>query len=130
MASAITLGTTIWLCFMIFDGTLGSPKSTGVAWLTGAGALMGWTLWNFFRSKTTLTLQALHQSWIWDKQVALNDLAYAKLIRVNGLNWLIAPRLYVRTLDGKFSVFYAAGAPMITQFEKIAQQLKSVHGQV
>ena len=33
------------------------------------------------------------QRWIWDKHMALDDLAFGKLIRVRGLDWLIAPRL-------------------------------------
>ena len=57
---------------------------------------------------TRWTPRALHQSWVWDKKMELGELAYGKLIRVRGLDWLIAPRLYVRTLVGKFAVFYAA----------------------
>jgi len=54
----------------------------------------------------------------------LGELAYGKLIRVRGLDWLIAPRLYVRTLMGKFAVFYAASPAMVAEFERLVAELK------
>ena len=53
----------------------------------------------------------------------LRELAYGRLIRVRGLEWLIAPRLYVRTLTGKFTVFYAASPDMIREFERLVAEL-------
>ena len=52
----------------------------------------------------------------------LRELAYGKLIRVRGLEWLIAPRLYVRTLTGKFAVFYAASPEMVVEFERLVSE--------
>ena len=85
---------------------------------------MAYTLVSIYISKTTLEgdLESggkLHQTWIWDKEVALKEIAYAKLIRVSGLDWLIAPRLYVRTIMGKFTVFYAADPSMIEAYRKL-----------
>ena len=74
--------------------------------------------------KTTLTSKGLGQTWIWDKQVELRDLAYAKLIRVPGLDWLIAPRVYVRTLMGKFTVIYACDPDMVEEFKRLSAELK------
>ena len=59
----------------------------------------------------------------------LGNLAYAKLIRVRGLDWLIAPRLYVRTLDGKFAVFYAASPQLLKAFERLGSSLKTFRQQ-
>lgn len=80
---------------------------------------MIFTVASIYRSQTTLTDKTLKQTWIWDKEVALPELVYAKLIRVRGFDWLIAPRLYVRTMMGKFTVFYAAEKPMIQAFERL-----------
>ncbi len=80
---------------------------------------MLFTLGSIYRSKTTLTENTLKQTWIWDKEVALPELVYAKLIRFRGFDWLIAPRLYVRTMMGKFIVFYAADKAMIAEFQKL-----------
>lgn len=80
---------------------------------------MLYTLFAFYTSKTSMSETHLKQTWIWDKEVALPELVYAKLIRVRGLDWLIAPRLYVRTMMGKFHVFYASEKPMIDAFEKL-----------
>jgi len=62
---------------------------------------------------------------VWDKAMAFDDLAYVRVIRVPGLSWLIAPRLYVRTLAGKFTVFYGATPGLIAEFERIGAELKA-----
>lgn len=85
---------------------------------------MGFTLISIYRSQTTLTEQTLKQTWLWDKEVALSELVYAKLIRFKGLDWLIAPRLYVRTMMGKFTVFYASDSAMLAEFEKLIQTIQ------
>lgn len=96
--------------------------SNGWLWVLAAWLLMLYTVIAIYRSSTILTDDTLKQQWIWDKEVALKDIAYAKLIRIKGLDWLIAPRLYVRTGIGKFSVFYAADEAMLARWEKIARK--------
>ncbi len=86
---------------------------------------MAYTVGHLLMGKTTLTAQSLEQTWIWDKKVELRDLAYVKLIRVPGLDWLIAPRLYARTLMGKFTVIYACSPAMIKELQKISTELKA-----
>lgn len=86
---------------------------------------MAYTIGHLVTGKTRLTSQELRQTWIWEKKVELRDLAYAKLIRVPGLDWLIAPRLYVRTLMGKFTVIYACDPAMIEEFKRLSAELKS-----
>ena len=85
---------------------------------------MAYTVGHLLMGKTTLTSKGLGQTWIWDKQVELRDLAYAKLIRVPGLDWLIAPRVYVRTLMGKFTVIYACDPDMVEEFKRLSAELK------
>jgi hypothetical protein len=98
--------------------------SNGLIWLLCGLLLMLYTLVSIYISKVTLTGDLdsggkLHQTWIWDKEVNLKEVVYAKLIRVRGFDWLIAPRLYVRTMMGKFTVFYAADIAMIEEFRKL-----------
>lgn len=126
LALIIVGGCAIWLFNLWRSGHLsstGSWQSNGLGWTVAAMALLGWTLWAILTSRTSLNSTALLQTWIWDKSVELNDLAYCKLIRVPGLDWLIAPRLYVRTLMGKISVFYAAQGPLLAEFERLSKEL-------
>jgi hypothetical protein len=96
---------------------------TGLYWSLAALALMTYSLWCILTSTTTLTSHSLAQTFVWNKYVALQDLAYCKLIRVPGLDWLIAPRLYCRTVMGKFAVFYAADPAMIAQMQRLRDEL-------
>ena len=102
-----------------------SGTATGGGWFIAGLLLMLYTWWHILRSTTRLDEQGLHQTWVWNKHMELRELAYGKLIRVRGLEWLIAPRLYVRTLMGKFAVFYAASPEMIAEFERLVSELKA-----
>ena len=108
----------LWAAGKLANNSALTP-SNGLIWLLCALVLMIFTVASIYRSQTTLTERTLKQTWIWDKEVALAELVYAKLIRVRGFDWLIAPRLYVRTMMGKFTVFYAAEKPMIQAFERL-----------
>ena len=104
------------------------PVAGGVAgggWFLGAVLLLLYTWVNILRSTTRIDEQGLSQTWVWNKHMELRELAYGKLIRVRGLEWLIAPRLYVRTLMGKFAVFYATSPEMIAEFERLVKELKA-----
>ncbi len=96
---------------------------SGLVWALSALALMVYTLWCILISVTTLTSTHLKQTFVWNKQLELRELAYVKLIRVSGLDWLIAPRLYCRTLLGKFAVFYTADKAMLAEFERLRDEL-------
>jgi hypothetical protein len=113
----------LWSAGKLAANSAMSP-SNGLIWLLCGLALMLFTLVSIYRSKTTLTAHSLKQTWIWDKEVVLSELVYAKLIRVKGFDWLIAPRLYVRTMMGKFTVFYAADTVMIDAFQKLIQKIQ------
>jgi hypothetical protein len=90
----------------------------GLAWL-----LMAATVWAIERSRTTLTHEGLVQTWLWDKKMAMRELAFARLIRFRGLDWLIAPRLYVRNLSGKFTVIYCADRAMLEDMRRLCTEL-------
>ncbi|MDP9962549.1 hypothetical protein J2W37_000255 [Variovorax paradoxus] len=124
LATVIVGGCAFWLAQLWSVGALGSARTGGLGWFLAGIALMGWTWFHIMTSRTRIDRQGLHQRWIWDKHMALDDLAFGKLIRVRGLDWLIAPRLYVRTLVGKFAVFYAATPQLIAEFERLVAELK------
>ena len=124
LATVIVGGCAFWLAQLWSVGALGTAKTGGLGWFLAGIALMGWTWFHIMTSRTRIDRQGLHQRWIWDKQMAFDDLAFGKLIRVRGLDWLIAPRLYVRTLVGKFAVFYAATPELIAEFERLVAELK------
>lgn len=124
LATVIVGGCAFWLAQLWSVGALGSARTGGLGWFLAGIALMGWTWFHIMTSRTRIDRQGLHQRWIWDKQMAFDDLAFGKLIRVRGLDWLIAPRLYVRTLVGKFAVFYAATPELIAEFERLVAELK------
>ncbi|MEY4757483.1 MAG: hypothetical protein RJA34_2381 [Pseudomonadota bacterium] len=105
--------------------TVGSAVRQELSWALAALGLMAYTLWHILRSKTTLDRTALRQTWLWDKELPLRDLAYVRLIRIPGLDWLIAPRLYARTLLGKFAVFYAADPHLLNEFARLRGELKT-----
>jgi hypothetical protein len=105
-------------------GSQANPAAaSGLYWSLAALALMAYSLWCILTSTTTLTSHSLAQTFVWNKYVALQDLAYCKLIRVPALDWLIAPRLYCRTVMGKFAVFYAADPAMIAQMQRLRDEL-------
>lgn len=104
-------------------------NTVGGGWFFAAIAMITYTWWHILRSATRIDSSGLHQTWLWDKHMDLRELAYGKVIRIRGLEWLIAPRLYVRTLMGKFAVFYAASPTMIAEFDRLASELKVFRNQ-
>jgi hypothetical protein len=123
LATLLVTGCGGWLASLWQQGALGSGSSSGLIWFISGLALMLTTWWFILTSKTRLDATTLHQSWVWDKKLELRELAYCKLIRVRGLDWLIAPRLYARTLLGKFAVFYAADPVLLADFERLVREL-------
>ena len=125
----ILVGSGYWLLSLWQQGKFGGD--TGIAGLRAAGwfilawALLAWTAWHVLQSRARIDAQGIHQTGIWDKHVAFDDLAFAKLIRMRGLEWLIAPRMYVRTLVGKFAVFYVEDATVLAECERLCVELKT-----
>ncbi len=129
LAVAIVLGCAYWVFMLWSTGKLtagsGAAAGSGLSWSLAALALMAYTLWCILTSVTTLTNSTLEQTFVWNKKLDLRELAYVKLIRVPGLDWLIAPRLYCRTLLGKFAVFYTSDVKMVAEFERLRDELSA-----
>lgn len=95
-------------------------------WLWAPWGLMAYTVGYVVLGVTRFNAQSIEQSWMWRKRVEYKDLAYAKLIRIRGLEWLIAPRLYTRTFSNKIFVFYAASPAMLDEFKRLEQELAAL----
>ena len=124
LALLLVEGVAWWAYVLWSNGKFGTSVPTSMLWLVAALILMAITVFYVFRSVTSITVTHLKQSWIWDKEMLVSDLAYVKLIRLRGFEWLIAPRLYARTHGGKFASFYASTPDVLMQFEKISNKLK------
>lgn len=124
LALLLVEGVAWWGYVLWNHGKLGTSVTTSVLWLLAALVLMSVTVFFVFRSVTSISASHLKQSWIWDKEMLVADLAYVKLIRLKGFDWLIAPRLYARTHGGKFASFYAANSNVLRQFELLSLKLK------
>jgi hypothetical protein len=124
LAVSIVTLAALWAWQMWSQGMLEATlRSSG--WLAAALAMMAFTEWHILRGKTRLTVEALEQSWVWRKRVVLNELAYAKLVRVAGLDWLIAPRLYTRTFGNKLTVIYVTGPAMLAEMQKLERHVQT-----
>jgi hypothetical protein len=123
------LGSGYWLLSLWQQGKFGGDTGwnglRSAGWFVMGWALLVWTAWHVLRSRVRIDAQGLHQTWIWDKHQNLDELAYAKLLRVRGLEWLMAPRLYTRTLAGKFTVFYVTRADMLENCSRLAKELET-----
>jgi hypothetical protein len=123
VAVAVVSAALAWAWKMWANGALALTLGSS-GWLAAALCMMLYTVWFILRGTTVLDANAIRQSWVWEKRVALSELAYAKLIRVRGLDWLIAPRLYTKTFSNKLAVFYATHPSMLEEFERLAVELQ------
>lgn len=73
------------------------------------------------RSTTTVGPQTLSQVWFWRKEVPLAAISDARLMRWRGLEWLVAPRLYVRAGPGPWIGYHGASPELWAAFESIAR---------
>jgi hypothetical protein len=106
-----------------FGGDAGLNGLRNAGWFVLGWALLAWTTWHVMHSRVRLDATGIHQTWIWDKHMAYDELAYAKLIRIRGLEWFMAPRFYVRTLMGKFAVFYVSSPHVQAECERLSAEL-------
>lgn len=123
------LGSGYWLLSLWqqgkFGGDTGWEGLRSAGWFIVGWFLLAWTAWHVVRSRVRIDALGMHQTWIWDKHQNLDELAYAKLLRIRGLEWLMAPRFYARTLAGKFTVFYMIRPDMLENCSRLAKELET-----
>ncbi len=123
LALAIVLVAWVW-GFQLWRAGVLVPTLQSSGWVLAALAMMSFTAWYVVVGRTTLDATCLQQRWVWHKQVQINDLAYAKLVHVRGLEWLIAPRLYTKSHAGKLAVFYTADPNLLNHLEALQIALR------
>lgn len=122
LAWACLLGLGAW---MLAHASATHARSMAGTWALLAWFMMAATVWGITRSTTTFSRTQLLQTGLWDKSMPLAELAYARLIRWPWLDALIAPRLYVRSLSGKFTVIYCADAAMLADMKRLCTELSA-----
>lgn len=129
LTGIMVLGLGAWLVHLWQQGKFGDPAQLDsirmAGWFILGWGLLVWTAWQVRLSRTRMDTAGLFQSWIWNKHMPYEQLAYTQLIRVKGLEWLIAPRFYVRTLSGKFAVFYIADPALQHECARLASELEA-----
>lgn len=125
LAVLMAVGCGAWLAQLWITNQPEIHSRSAGLWFVAAQLMITCLAWFIVRSRTRLDATRLHQQWAGDKVMPLADLVFAKFIRVRGLEWLIAPRLYVRTLSGKFAVFYVASPEVRAECERLIAELAS-----
>ena len=125
LAAALITPALVWGAQLWSSGTIALTLASS-GWLIAALCLMVYTGWYIFNGKTTLDNITLEQTWVWHKKAELRQLAYVKLIRMRGLEWLVAPRLYTKTYAGKLAIFYASSPAMLVEFQRMESELKAM----
>jgi hypothetical protein len=123
----MVLGVGFWLA-LVWLGERAKGNGTGgglLAWFFAAFVMLVFFWWWILRSRTRIDEQGLHQSWYTDKHVAIADLAAVGVVRLRGLEWLVAPRVHARTLMGKFTVFHAADPALLDEFARLSRELQA-----
>jgi hypothetical protein len=117
LIAVLVIAISLWGGKIILYSTQESVHINAWAWLALGYIMimyMSITLWT---SQTTLTRVSLKQDWFWRKSVQIDQVSYVRFIRVIGWEWLISPRLLVRSGNGPFIAFYAASPDMWIEFQ-------------
>ena len=119
MAWAILLGLGAWIWRLQPDW-----RTSQGAWVAVAWAMLAFIAWNIQRSRIVLDADKIEQTWMWRRRLSLSELALVKVMRVRGLEFLIAPRIYARNLGSTFTFFYCADKAMLDEFARLAEALR------
>ena len=119
LAWSILLALAAWFWRLELGWRSSQGAWVGVAWL-----MLAYIVWHIQRSRIVLGSEGIEQTWMWRRRMALRELAFIKVMRVRGLEFLIAPRIYARNLGGTFSFFYCADRAMLDEFGRLAEALR------
>ena len=125
VTSLWVLGIGVWLALLWLGERVQGGSNSLLVWFLTAFVMVVFFWFWILRSRTRIDSEALHQSWFADKHVAVADLATVGVLRVRGLEWLVAPRVHARTLMGKFAIFHAADPRVLAEFERLERELKA-----
>ncbi len=125
----------VLLVDLLFFGLWSLPALQNTDWSTGSLLLWGlatltvyWVGGWVVYSQTELQGNTLHQTWIWDKRVTVQEASQLKLVHWPGLQAVMAPRLLVRKRNGGVVWIHSANPALLTTFcERVAHQTLSLH---
>lgn len=119
MAWSILLTLLVWIWRLDFDWRSSQGALVAAAW-----AMLAYIVWHIQRSRIVLDAEKIEQTWMWRRRLALRELAFIQVMRVRGLEFLIAPRIYARNLGGTFTFFYCSDRAMLDEFARLAEALR------
>ena len=122
MATAMMLALLVFGAMTFLGPGKGpTPALAAGEWvfLVAVTAVIGTGYWSIVTGRTSCDGQAIEQTWLWRKKVSLADITQIKLISVPGLNWLVVPRLVVRTGFG-LTTFHAGDPAVYSRFKLLA----------
>ena len=125
LTSLLVTSTGFWLALVWLGERAKGGGNALLLWFLAALVMMVFFWWWILASRTRIDEAGLHQTWYADKHMAMADLATVSVVRLRGLEWLVAPRVHARTLMGKFVVFQAADAELLDEFERLSKELKA-----
>jgi len=115
-----------WLALVwVVENSRGHGGSGLLAWFFAAFAMCVFFTYWILKSRTRIDAQAVRQSWYTDKRVAIADLKEVGILRIRGIEWLVTPRVHLRTLMGKFTIVHAADPRLLAEFERMAYELQA-----
>ena len=116
---SILLALAVWIWRLQLDW-----QSSQGAWVALAWSMLAYMAWHIQRSRIVLDHDKIEQTWMWRRRMALRELAFIKVMRVRGLEFLIAPRIYARNLGSTFAFFYCSDRAMLDEFARLAAALQ------
>ncbi len=122
MASALILAVVVfgWLALTGPSGTqAGTLAATEWGFVIAAVAAVAAGYWGIMTSRTRCDGECIEQTWLWRKRVRIADISQLKLISIPGLDWIVVPRLVVRTGFG-FTTFHAGDPAVLARFRQLA----------
>lgn len=90
-----------------------------IGFLAALALVIGSGYWGILTSRTTIDGERIEQTWLWHKKVDIADITQVKLVRVPGLDWLVVPRLVVRTGYG-LTTFQTGDPAVLSRFRLLA----------
>lgn len=97
--------------------TLLSARDIG--FLAALALVIGSGYWGILTSRTSIDGERIEQTWLWHKSVDIADITQLKLVRVPGLDWLVVPRLVIRTGFG-LTTFQTGDPAVLSRFRLLA----------
>lgn len=120
LASALMAALVFW-GLRVAAEIIATTWSLGPALiLVTAFGLVGLCYYWILNSRTAIDDTHIRQTWMWNKEVALADVAHIKFIFVPYLGWLIAPRMVIRARGRGLLVFHAADPEVLRRFAKLS----------